>query len=72
MQRTRPWELSEEVWERAEPLLPPPKPRPKGGRPPRSDRQMLGAILYVLRICLADRIAMECAAARDRRVHDGL
>jgi putative transposase len=49
MERTRPWELSEEVWERAEPLLPAPKPRLKGGRPPRSDREMLGAILFVLR-----------------------
>jgi putative transposase len=49
MERTRPWELSEEVWARAQPLLPATKPRPKGGRPPRSDREMLGAILYVLR-----------------------
>jgi putative transposase len=49
MERTRPWELSEEVWVRAEPLLPTPKPRLKGGRPPRSDREMLGAMLYVLR-----------------------
>ena len=49
MERTRPWELSEEVWARAEPLLPAPKPRLKGGRPPRSDREMLGAMLYVLR-----------------------
>src|SRR5258708_15267012 len=49
MARARPWELSDEVWERARPLLPPHKLRPKGGRPPRDDRQMLGAILYVLR-----------------------
>ena len=49
MQRTRPWELSEAVWERAQPLLPAPKAHPKGGRPRRDDRQMLGAILYVLR-----------------------
>jgi putative transposase len=49
MARTRPWELSEAVWERAQPLLPTPKPHPKGGRPRRDDRQMLGAILYVLR-----------------------
>jgi putative transposase len=49
MARTGPWELSDEVWERAQPLLPPHKPRPRGGRPPRDDRQMLGAILYVLR-----------------------
>src|SRR5262249_2802106 len=31
------------------PLIPARPPRPKGGRPPLSDRQMLGAILYVLR-----------------------
>src|SRR5260221_3327189 len=49
MARTKPWELSEEVWERAQPLLPERKPHPRGGRPPRDDRQMLGAILYVLR-----------------------
>jgi putative transposase len=47
--RTKPWELSDALWQRAEPVLPPAKPRPKGGRPPRDDRQMLGAMLYVLR-----------------------
>lgn len=49
MARTKPWELSDALWERAEPLLAPRKPHPKGGRPPRDDRQMLGAMLYVLR-----------------------
>jgi putative transposase len=49
MERTRPWELSDAVWERAQPLLPKEKPRRKGGRPRRDDRQMLGAMLYVLR-----------------------
>jgi len=49
MERTHPWELSDALWARAEPLLPVAKPHPKGGRPPRSDREMLGAILYVLR-----------------------
>lgn len=49
MERTRPWELSDEVWARAQPLLPPHPPHPKGGRPAKEDRQMLGAILYVLR-----------------------
>ena len=49
MERTRPWELSDAVWERAQPLLPAAKPHPKGGRPRREDRQMLGAMLYVLR-----------------------
>lgn len=47
--RTHPWELSDAVWERAQPLLPPHNPRLKGGRPPRDDRAMLGAILFVLR-----------------------
>src|SRR5260221_5230418 len=49
MARTKPWEVSEVVWERAQPLLPPEAPRPKGGHPRRSDQEMLGAILYVLR-----------------------
>ena len=49
MARTKPWALSEEVWERAQPLMPAQKPHPKGGRPPCDDRQMLGAMLYVLR-----------------------
>src|SRR5579859_3302584 len=49
MARTRPRELSDALWQRADPVLPPAKPHPKGGRPPRDDRQMLGAMLYVLR-----------------------
>lgn len=49
MKRTRPWELSDEVWERVKPLLPERAPHPKGGRPAEDDRQMLAAILYVLR-----------------------
>jgi putative transposase len=49
MARTKPWEVSEAVWERAEPLLPPPTPHPQGGRPPRDNGQMLGAMLYVWR-----------------------
>ena len=49
MKRTKPWELSNEVWERVRPLIPERPAHPKGGRPPQSDRQMLSAILYVLR-----------------------
>ena len=49
MTRSHPWELSDALWERAESIILPRPPRPKGGRPPLSDRQMLGAILYVLR-----------------------
>ena len=31
MARTKPWELSEALSQRAEPILPPAKPRPKNG-----------------------------------------
>jgi putative transposase len=49
MKRTKPWELSDEVWERVCPLIPERPAHPKGGRPAQSNRQMLSAILYVLR-----------------------
>lgn len=49
MSGTKPWELSEELWQRAEPLITPPEGKRKLGRPRQSDRAMLGAILYVLR-----------------------
>jgi putative transposase len=49
MSRTKPWELSDALWERAEPLIPPREGKKKTGRPPHSDRAMLGAILFVLR-----------------------
>src|SRR5579863_1597015 len=49
MKRTKPWELSETLWERVRPLIPERPAHPKGGRPAQSDRQMLSAILYVLR-----------------------
>ena len=41
--------LSQQEWERIEPLLPRQKKRPKGGRPPMDDRKAMTAILYVLR-----------------------
>ena len=41
--------LTDELWERIEPLLPPAKPKPKGGRPPVPNRQALTGILFVLR-----------------------
>lgn len=41
--------LTEELWERIEPLLPPDGPKPQGGRPRVSNRQTLIGILFVLR-----------------------
>ena len=43
------WRIPDELWARIEPLLPPKRPQPKGGRPWASDRQMMDAIFYVLR-----------------------
>ena len=41
--------LTDELWERIEPLLPPKRPKPKGGRPPVPDRAALTGILFILR-----------------------
>ncbi len=40
--------VSDELWALIEPLLPPPKPKPKGGRPRLPDRNALEGILFVL------------------------
>lgn len=47
--RTRPWEVSDELWERVEPLIPERKSHAKGGRPAQDDRKMFTAIVYILR-----------------------
>jgi putative transposase len=49
MPRTRPWEVSDELWERVAPLIPERPAHPKGGRPAADDQQMFAAIVYVLR-----------------------
>ena len=41
--------VSDGLWALIAPLLPPEKPRPKGGRPPVPNRQALTGILFVLR-----------------------
>ena len=41
--------LDDKLWEQIAPLLPPEKPKPKGGRPRVSDRAALTGILFVLR-----------------------
>jgi len=41
--------LTDEQWEKIEPLIPPRPPRPKGGRPPVDDRPCLEGILWILK-----------------------
>ena len=41
--------ISDELWSRIEPLLPPDKPQPQGGRPRMNARQAATAIFYILR-----------------------
>ena len=41
--------VSDDLWAAVAPLLPPRKPRPKGGRKPLDDRAVLSGILFVLR-----------------------
>ena len=41
--------LPDALWERIQAVLPPARPKPKGGRPPVSDRQCLLGILFVLK-----------------------
>jgi transposase len=41
--------LPDDLWELIEPLLPPKKPKLKGGRPAADDRKTLSGILFVLR-----------------------
>lgn len=48
MARTHPWEVSDALWERVEPLIPPAPSHAKGGRPRILDRQAFAAIVYVL------------------------
>lgn len=41
--------VSDALWERIEPLLPPDPPKPKGGRPRVPDRACLTGIIFVLK-----------------------
>ena len=49
MARTKPWTVSDEFWERVEPLIPPAPSHAKGGRPRIPDRKAFEAMIYVLR-----------------------
>jgi transposase len=41
--------VPDEVWSAMQPLLPPKRPHPRGGRPWIEDRAVLGGTIYVLR-----------------------
>src|SRR5512134_2189176 len=41
--------VSDELWALIAPLIPPERPKPKGGRPPIPDRAVLTGILFVLK-----------------------
>ena len=44
--------VTDELWAKIQPLLPPAKPHPKGGRPPVPDRACLCGILFVLKTAI--------------------
>ena len=43
------YKIPDKLWAEIEPLLPPEKPKPKGGRPRMSNRKAMDAIFYILR-----------------------
>ena len=69
MPRTRPWEVTDEFWERVQSLIPPTPPHAKGGRPRLSDRRAFEAIVYVLRIGVQWN-ALPKEAGASSTVHD--
>ncbi len=49
MARTKPWKVSDEFWEKVQPLIPPAPSHAKGGRTRMDDREAFAAMIYVLR-----------------------
>ena len=43
------YQIPDTLWDRMRPLLPPPKPKKKSGRPRMDDRLAMNAVFYVLR-----------------------
>lgn len=67
--------LTDELWERIKPHVPPEPPKPKGGRPRVSDRAALTGILFVLRTgiqweMLPKEMACGCGMTCWRRLRD--
>lgn len=49
MAHTKPWKVSDEFWEKVQPLIPPAPSHEKGGRRRMDDRKAFAAMIYVLR-----------------------
>ncbi len=49
MPRTKPWTVSDEFWEKVEPLVPEAPSHERGGRPRMPERRAFEAMIYVLR-----------------------
>jgi transposase len=47
--------VPDDLWAAIEPLLPPARPKPKGGRPPIPDRAALAGIVFVLKTGIRGR-----------------
>ena len=67
--------LTDELWERIKPLLPPEPAKPKGGRPRIPDRAALTGILFVLRTgiqweLLPQEMGCGCGMTSWRRLRD--
>ena len=67
--------VSDELWAIVEPLIPPLPPRPKGGRPPKSNRDVLRGILFVLKSgipweMLPQELGCGCGMTCWRRLRD--
>ncbi len=45
MARTEPWRVSDEFWEKVEPLIPPAPSHAKGGRSRMDDREAFAAMI---------------------------
>ena len=67
--------VPDDLWAAVEPLLPPARPRPKGGRPPVPDRAALTGILFVLKSgipweMLPQEMGCGCGMSCWRRLRD--
>ena len=70
MARTKPWTVSDEFWEKVEPLVPPAPSHAKGGRTRMDDRKAFAAIVYVLRTGIQWNALPRELGARRSTVHD--